>query len=253
MLFVPSRRLASVVRVSLQPLRFEVRSQRRKRASYMDPKIDTLDARQTSIRLTVWRSLLSVNHGYPQPVGTCLRCQRPCYPPHFVAYPNGPMHPECVNGVANAPRKSRSSAESMAAMAVGAVFLLGFWAFYFMNSRESSKTNDVGVKTEVRAKAPKKDRSLQALCEKLRTTLKNGYCKETDSGGAGLVIEPSTVLSPQCRTEEEYRRIEPKKPERSLVFVGSESSWCFVIIWNMTGQPVSESLIKETQRAVPLL
>jgi hypothetical protein len=57
-------------------------------------------------------------------------------------------------------------------------------------------------------------------------------------------------MVPQCKTESEYRAIEPRRKEKELVFVGSERSWCFVLIMSLRGQPVPEPLITKARKAV---
>lgn len=190
---------------------------------------------------------MSYNPNY-QPVGTCPYCGQLVYPPNYVARPIGPFHPECANS------RPKSATTSATPVLVATLLLFGGCGGLVCIGRltQNSATN-VDTKpledapTQQQEQTTKRDQNY--LCAQLRNSLRKGVCK-TSNSGVGLDYDDTIVMVPQCVSRDAYYRVKPTKPERTLAFVGSESTHCFVAIMNLRMQPLPNSLIKDVQRVV---
>ncbi|MRG98288.1 hypothetical protein [Polyangium spumosum] len=157
------------------------------------------------------------------------------------------MHPACAQAGPAPPPPQKSTPIPWALVLAGGFIWLGSCVLVVVGGA-SSKGKTEPAATEVSTTTTSPARDARTLCDKLRTAHGAGTCIQT-ANGFGLSVD-NTVMVPQCRTEEEYRAVEPRKKEKELVFVGSERSWCFVVMMNLGGQAVPEPLVAKTRKAV---
>ncbi|TKD03458.1 hypothetical protein [Polyangium fumosum] len=158
------------------------------------------------------------------------------------------MHPACAQTVpAPQPQPQKSTPIPWLLVFAGGFIWLGSCVLVVVGGA-SNKGKTEPTSSEVSATTTIPARDARTLCDKLRTAHGAGTCVQTPNG-FGLSVD-NTVMVPQCRTEEEYRAVEPRKPEKELVFVGSERNWCFVLLMNLRGQAVPAQLISKTRKAV---